>query len=178
MERKPEAQKPNTSIVAKQMAISAMTDEERDVIVRAAIDDARPERTARNKRKGGLLKIWDEYRVEVRRYCIMSMLNTGKSYIECKREMMERWNICKASADNYLKDALDAVSEVNDKYRDKWRDVQLERLQKIIDDALAHGDRKSALAANEQINKITGQYVTKVEADVKEDTTVRFDFGD
>lgn len=178
MAKKTKPQKPNPSIVAKQMAISAMTDDERDVIVRAAIEDARPEKIHDNVRKGGLLKIWDEYRVEVRRYCVMRMLNTGKSYIECKREMMERWSISKSSADNYLKDALDAVSEVNDKYRDKWRDVQLERLQRIIDDALAHGDRKSALAANEQINKITGQYITKIDADVKEDSTVRFDFGD
>lgn len=168
-----------TRAMAKVMSISGMTDEQRDEIVKSR---AHSKQIGTTKGKDGKcisgrgLK-WDDYAIDVRRYVIMSLINRGKSYTETRLEIMQRWDIARTTAENYIKDALGAVGEINEMLRLQWRDVQLERLQKIIDDALAHGDRKSALAANEQINKITGQYVTKVEADVKEDSTVKFDFG-
>lgn len=166
--------------MAKVMSISAMTDEQRDEIVKSRVHSKQIGKTKGEDGKcvyGKKLK-WDDYAVDVRRYVIMSLINQGKSYTQTRLEITERWEIARTTAENYIKDALGAVGEINEMLRLQWRDVQLERLQKIIDDALAHGDRKSALMANEQINKITGQYITKIDAEVKEDSTVRFDFGD
>ena len=52
----------------------------------------------------------------------------------------------------------------------------IEKLERLAADAEAHNDRKSMIAAYEQISKLKGAYTTKVEADINGE--LRFKFGD
>ena len=53
----------------------------------------------------------------------------------------------------------------------------VEKLERLADDALAHNDRKSALSAYDQINRLNNAYTQKIEADVNQETTISFKFG-
>ena len=56
-------------------------------------------------------------------------------------------------------------------------EIAVQRLESILEDALADKNRKEALQTIDLLNKIQGLYVNKVEADVKADTTIEFKFG-
>ena len=66
--------------------------------------------------------------------------------------------------------------ETNKETIEEYRNKMMEKLERLAKDAEEAGDRKSMLAAYEQINKMNGVYTQKVEADVKGE--IKFDFGE
>lgn len=118
---------------------------------------------------------WNEAELCLRRQVITDLLCQGLSSTRVKQELMSRWEVSGASAIHYIKDAIESMASDNEVFIEKARDIMLHKLEGIAEDALAHNDRKSALSAYEQMNKISGLYKDKIEADVK--TEIKFDFS-
>lgn len=122
--------------------------------------------------------VWTDADLMLRRQVILDLVGQGLSKRRVNEEMCARWGVSLTSAYAYYNDAMNYMVADNKDVIDKYRDIQISRLESLAEDALAHNDRKSALAAYDQLSKLTGQYVQKIEAEVKEDQTIRFEFGD
>lgn len=128
------------------------------------------------KNSEGANRKWTEDEVTLRRECVYYWLGRGKSRTQLKVFLAELWDCTPRSVYTYIKDAEDALTAEARDNIEEYRKKMIEKLQRIADDAMAAGDRKSALLAYEQINKLEGAYTQKVEADIKGD--VHFDFGE
>lgn len=146
------------------------------------VDELIKAKLASHSSKGGRWankagKLWDERTINIRRAVVYDLLGQGLSRVRIAQELMARWGVTEKPAYDYIKDALENLISDNENFKDSVRESMMHRLESLAEDALAHNDRKSALSAYEQMNKLQGLYVNKVEADVKEDTTIRFEFG-
>lgn len=119
--------------------------------------------------------VWTEAELCLRRQVVTDLLCQGLSSTRVKQELMSRWNVSEESAYNYLRDAINSMASDNEVFMEKARDIMIHKLEGVAENALEHNDRKSALAAYEQLNKISGLYKDKIEADVK--TEIKFDFS-
>lgn len=89
----------------------------------------------------------------------------------------EQWDITKAAASNYVKMAYSVLGEAADEVIENSRNIQLERLEDLLKDALESGDKANSLKALDMINRLHGLYIEKKE--VKLDTQkLKFSFGD
>lgn len=146
------------------------TPEEQDAIIKAKLAQQSINGSKFNYR-------WSEDALMVRRQVIIDLLGQGLSHFRIQQELMSRWGVCKTTTFNYIKDAIEYMAESSKEFYKEKTDLMVSRLEAIAEDALAHGDRKSALTAYEQINKITGLYINKIDADVKGDVEITFDFS-
>lgn len=146
-----------------------MTVEERDNFIKEAIE--------RHKQFGRPLKTWTEDELAVRREAIYREMGQGKSYSQMVFELMDRWGASNKSVRNWIADAKAELVKQNKENKDEYVNKMVEKLERLADDALAHNDRKSALAAYDQINKLNGAYTQKIDAEVKGDTIISFRFG-
>lgn len=146
-----------------------MTLEERDAFISNSI---------RRRSNGGksAMKKWTKEEVEVRNEAIFEELGKGKSIMKVCYELAERWGCCQASIEKYIKEAKQALMDKATEGIEEYRSKMIEKLERLAEDAEAHGDRKSMLAAYEQISKLQGAYSTKVEAEINGD--IKFKFGD
>lgn len=134
----------------------------------------------RNMPKKGGRKVygqtWTPLELTYRRQAIYKMMNAGYSKFECVCEIQKRWEVTDNTALEYYKDALESLAQTNEEVIEHIRDIQTQRLEKMYKECLEEGNRKEALKALEQLNKIGGIYKEKVEADITGEMT--FDFGD
>lgn len=148
-----------------------LTPEEQDNIIKKIVNSTSP--------RGGKRKnAWTDYALNIRRQVILDLLGQGLSHTRITQELMARWGVCISTAWNYYNDAVAFLTEDTEVVKANAREIMIQRLEALAEDALAHNDRKSALSAYEQLNKLNALYVNKIEADVKEDTTIRFNFGE
>lgn len=130
-----------------------MTDDEVDSIILPIIEDCK-----NNVQKKGKIK-WTEPLLNLRNSVIFDlMFKRGYSKRKTIDTLMFRWQICEQRCYIYINEAMDALKAT---YQDDIEDVrkkQLEKLQRLYDDAIEHNDRKSALSALDQINKLNGIY--------------------
>lgn len=130
-----------------------MTDEEVDSIILPVIEDCK-----KNVQKKGKIK-WTEPLLNLRNSVIFDlMFKRGYSKRKTIDTLMYRWQIGEQRCYIYINEAMEALKAT---YQDDVEDVrkkQLEKLQRIYDDAIEHNDRKSALSALDQINKLNGIY--------------------
>ena len=145
-----------------------MTIEERDTYLRGIIQ------TKKEARGNG--KVWAEADKMLRNEAIYEEMGKGKSYSQICFELAERWNCSQSTIYDYITAARKALIETNKETIEEYRNKMMEKLERLAKDAEEAGDRKSMLAAYEQINKMNGVYTQKVEADVKGE--IKFDFGE
>lgn len=145
------------------------TVEERDNFLRNA--------HLRHTANGGNRKKWTDDEISVRREAIYYEMGRGKSYAQIVFELEDRWGACNRTIRSWIADAKAELVKQNNDSKEEFIKKMEEKLERIAEDALSHGDRKSALAAYEQINRLNGAYTQKIEADVKEETTISFKFG-
>lgn len=145
-----------------------MSPSERDGYIKGLI--------AKHRNARGSNQKWSDDEVIVRREAVYYWMGRGKSKHQLKVFLSELWDCEIKSAARYVLDAEKALCQQDEETIQEFRLKQIEKLQRIADDALEAGDRKSALAAYDQINKLNAAYTSKVEADVKGD--MRFDFGE
>lgn len=145
-----------------------MTAEERDRYIANIVRE--------NAASKGSHRTWTETDKEMRDECLYYEMGQGKSYAKIAAELSERWGCKQTTIYRYLTDARKRLAKINREKADEYRTKMIEKLERLANDALRHGDRKSALAAYDQISKLQGAYTNKVEADVKADIT--FDFGE
>lgn len=117
---------------------------------------------------------WDELNLYLRRKLIFIMMRRGLSKMRMAEELMKDFGCTERTAYAYIKDAFNALNKTEDEVKEDVRQTTIERLQAIIEDCLANGRRKDALAAYDQLNKINGLYSEKREIKVND---IRFEFG-
>lgn len=145
-----------------------MTPQERDNYLKAVMHE-------KSQSQGDHRK-WQERDVLLRRESIYYWMGRGKSRIQLQTFLADLWETPPKTVKRHIKDAEDALcAETIDNIED-YKKKMIEKLQRIADDAMANGDRKSALAAYEQINKLNGAYTQKIEAEVSGE--MHFDFGE
>ena len=146
-----------------------LTIEERDTLLRNA--------HIRHTKNGGNRRKWTDDEISVRREAIYHEMGLGKSYAQMVFELQERWGASNRTVRAWISDAKAELVRQNDGNKEEYINKMVEKLERLAEDALAHNDRKSALAAYDQINRLNGAYTQKIEADVKEETVVSFRFG-
>ena len=148
--------------------------EEMEAIVIAEIDRHRqtPKQPIANKnKKNG----WQETPLLFRRQLIMKWMGEGLTKTNCVKRVMERWGVCLNASYEYVNDAIKFITETYKEDTEHLKDIIFHKLESLVEDAMLHNDRKSALKAYDQICKMNGLYENKVE--VKAETTINFDFG-
>lgn len=152
-----------------------LSPEEQDKIVLQVIDKAYKRNKTEGKNNWGCK--WTDDAIAVRRQVIIEYLAQGLGHYRTAQEIQNRWKVAYKTAAGYIKDAVEYmgtnIAEIN-QYN---YEIAVQRLESILEDALASNNRKEALQTIDLLNKIQGLYVNKVEADVKADTTIEFKFG-
>lgn len=150
-----------------------MSPDQQDALILSCIN-----RTSARGGSSNGQSIWNENAILVRRQVILELMGQGLSNIRIKYELCSRWGIAMNTANNYIKDAIAFMQEGNRDIAESVRDVMMEKIEAIAEDALQNNDRKSALQAYDQLNKMLGHYTTKIEAEVDTDNTIHFGFGE
>ena len=150
-----------------------LTKEQIDTIIRDEHHRLSP-KTCKNKPQKQ--NCWDADIVALRRRVIMEMLGKGMTKMSISKELGVRWDISESTAYNYIKDAFKYIAENYKEDYDKLKDILMHKLESLAEEASQARDRKSALRAYEQISKLAGLYVDKVET--KQETEIKFNFGE
>ena len=122
---------------------------------------------------------WREEELVLRNMAIYNLLRKGLSQQRVKEEIMKRWGVAYKTADEYIKMAVEALAN-DDAYKEdleKMRSVMVEQLSDIVEKARERGDMALSLKAYQELNKINGLAVQKVEEKVENNTTITFDFS-
>lgn len=145
-----------------------MSDEEVDAVLIPVIDDCK----AKAQKHGKIT--WTEPLKNLRNSVLFDlMFKRGYSKRKTIDTLQARWQISEQRCYIYINEAMDALRET---YQDDLEDVrkkQIEKLQRIYDDALEHNKHKEAIMALDQINKLKGMYEEKQTITVNE---IKFDF--
>lgn len=156
----------------KPKALRLMTDDEIDAYM-----EERIHRTGNiNTRMSNKQREWTEAELQIRNMVILDMLKNGMSRPLISLELQRRWGINKTTACRYIRIALDALVEDNEEFIKEARDIAVNRLEGLMEDSIARGDRANALKAMDMLNKINGLYTEKVE--VKGDAVIAFEFNE
>lgn len=157
------------NIKSKAIKYSKMTDEDLDALIVPYLEDLKSYVPRKMVTPG-----WTDEMKEIRRAAIIRLIQKGVSSYKMAQEIRERWGCTMTTAKEYVADALDYLSKFRDNPRIMKNKIE-EMLEKIITEAEANGRHKEALQALDMLNKMDGNYVTKVEAEIK--TEIEFDFG-
>lgn len=145
-----------------------MTDEEVDAVIIPVIEDCKK----RVQKKGKIR--WTEPLLNLRNSVVFDlMFKRGYSKRKTIDTLQARWQISEQRCYEYINIAMDALKSTYQEDVEDIRNKQLEKLQMICDDAIEHNDRKSALSAMEQINKLNGLYEEKKTVTIQD---IKFDF--
>lgn len=119
---------------------------------------------------------WTPEETLLRHTVVIDYLRQGLSKKRIAEELCLRWGCSMTSGMNYIKYALNYLSEINKDNVDieQAKAVQLERAQGILESAVERGMYDSALRALDQINKLNGLYTDKAQIDLSGE--IKFDF--
>ena len=155
---------------SKDIKVMTITDEEIDEILSRWCLEQRS--AVKNKKK---TPEWTDYLKELRRVAILRLIHQGKSNARICHELHDRWGVGMVSAAKYIDDCLKNISELDpEEPRIRKKKIE-EMLEETLERCKAEGKYKEAMQALDMLNKMGGNYVTKVEADIK--TEIVFDFG-
>lgn len=168
MARKPKLSKEEEEILPR--LYTKWTEEQMIVFLKEAIERHSP-RTKKSTRCD-----WRDYEIGIRRWYILGLFNRGMSKIKTQQYLQSVLGISYDTAQKYTVDALRYLTEDGEEKIEDYRNSTRERLMGIIESCISRNDYKSALTAQEQLNKINGLYTQQVE--VKADTTMKFNFGE
>ena len=108
---------------------------------------------------------------------VIKLITKGWSRTNILQWVQDQWEVSRASASDYIKMAYEVLGEASDEVIENSRNIQLERLEDLLKQALESGDKANSLKALDMINRLHGLYIEKKE--VKLDTQkLRFSFGD
>ncbi len=145
-----------------------MSDEEVDAIIVPIIEACK----AKEQKKGKVK--WTEPYLNLRNSVLFDlMFKRGYSKAKTIETLQARWQIGMQKCYDYINTAMDALRETYQDDNEDVRKKQIEKLQRIYNDALEHNKHKEAIMALEQINKLKGLYEEKQTITVNE---IKFDF--
>lgn len=109
----------------------------------------------------GKAKPWTEVEVMMRNQVIIDLIAQGLSRRRIQEEIMSRWGIKTTCANNYIREAYDAMLKSNEEFLEYNRDKQVERLENIITEAMEAHEYKAAVMATAELNKLLGLTVNQ-----------------
>lgn len=149
------------------------------ILTTEQIDNIIKEEIRRMSPNSGIRKVkigsWREEPLFLRRQEIMKLYGKGMTKISIMNEIMNRWGCKKTTAFKYVEDAIDFIVESYKEDMDKLKNIIMNRLEYLAEDAMDNRDRKSALKAYDQLSKLAGLYEEKVKTE--NNTVISFDFG-
>lgn len=104
----------------------------------------------------------------------LTLYAMGEGYDEIIEVLVEEFGYTKNSAYVLMAGVIKEIEEKYKEYADQLHMINLKRLDTIVNDSFNAGDSKTALSAIDLLNKMSGQYTTKIEA--KTDDTVKISF--
>lgn len=154
-------------------SIANLTIEEQDAIIIGCLN--------KHTKRGGTisndLKIWNDEAIQIRRDIIIELLGKGLNHDKVVREMSNRWGVSRPTGYKYLKDACEYLSEGSQELKEHYAEVAQSRITAILEKCIEGNNNRLALASLDMLNRIQGLYTSKIEAEVKQDTTIEFKFG-
>ena len=154
-------------------SIANLTIEEQDAIIIGCLN--------KHTKRGGTisndLKIWNDEAIQIRRDIIIELLGKGLNHDKVVREMSNRWGVSRPTGYKYLKDACEYLSEGSQELKEHYAEVAQTRITAILEKCIEGNNNRLALASLDMLNRIQGLYTSKIEAEVKQDTTIEFKFG-
>lgn len=96
---------------------------------------------------------------------------------DIKKKYSELWNCTEQNINWYISQAYKIFDSNMEKEFAKLANNQISRLMNIGCTALQRGDLSNALKATDMINKLSGLYTEKVEANIKADSVIQVNFG-
>ena len=117
---------------------------------------------------------WREEELLVRRQVICEYMGQGLGVRRTAEHIADRWGISMWTAKEYVKDAMKYLAENEEEAREYYRDIQVSRLENILENAMEAGQYKEATLATEQLSKLHGLYTEKKDINI----TTEFVFGE
>lgn len=146
-----------------------LTDEEIDEILLPFIKELK-EASSNHRRTPA----WTDYMKDLRRIAILRLVRQGKANSQIVLELHDRWGIKLARIKTYISDCLENLSELDDEPLLKKKKIE-EMLEETLEACKREHRYKDAMQALDMLNKMGGNYISKVEAEIK--TEIQFDFG-
>lgn len=113
---------------------------------------------------------------DVRSVDILQQLKSGMSRANVLDYLQKKYDVKMVTAIHYLTDAYKLLAEQSRDYIADLRQVQLDRLETILQDAMANKNWKIALQTIDIINKTFALYEIKTTVQI-ESNNVKFKFG-
>lgn len=132
---------------------------------------------AKNGKGNSIKCAWTPEELELRDAVVLQYITEqGLSKLKTAQQLMSRWDISLPSAYNYINDALDRFTAVDEDNAEKQRKIWLERCETILQDAIDTKDKQSALKALDLIGKSMGIYKDKTDINLSGGADIKFDF--
>lgn len=149
-----------------------LTNKEIDEIIRPFVAEMH---ASREKGSGVKTPPWTDYLKRIRRIAVLRLIRQGKSNAKIITELMDRWGIASdMTVKSYIDDALNDLKDLDSEPLIKKQAIE-EMLRDTMEKCMAEGRTKEAMNALDMLNKMGGNYINKVEAEIK--TEIEFKFG-
>lgn len=112
-------------------------------------------------------------KIEARRNLILSAIAGGMSYMNMVQKFTDEWGLGRKTVELAISDAIKWMRD--DETKQTLVDMNMARLDSLIEDSLKTGDRSSALKGIDLLTKTAGGYTEKVK--LEGDSTITIDFG-
>jgi hypothetical protein len=96
--------------------------------------------------------------------------------MEVVQRLMQEFGIARANAFEWSKMAIDTLNDGFDEYRDAARQMQIEKIEKCIQECRDSGRMKEAAMFSEQLNKIYGLYTDNKKIEVSSEAPIIVSF--
>ena len=118
------------------------------------------------------LRKWTQDELDVRNQVIWDYISQGLSPVKVKENIAHRWGITMVTAGEYFKAAVEDLSKHTDEAREHYFNIQVARLEGIVQEAMDHHQYKEAAMATEQLSKLYGLYQPQTQINI----TTEFNF--
>ena len=119
---------------------------------------------------------WNQDELELIDSVIMDYLTKkGYSRERTAQTIKERWDVHLSTARRYVKDTISRMSDAVEEDTDKMRKLWLERVENVLESAIATGNKEAAIRSLDLMAKSMGLYRENVNISGG-DTPIKFDF--
>lgn len=118
---------------------------------------------------------YTEQEHQVRRDYICALFTKGMTKKKVRGYLRETFGIADSTAFDWIEDAIDYLTEDKEEVREYHLNVARERLTDIYNKAIENNEKKVAIQAQQELNKINGLHVDNI--NLKTDATLKFNFG-
>lgn len=128
--------------------------------------------------KGGNRKIgWSENDLLIRHQLILNWLGKGIPRMELDRQLQNIWGVVPSTSQLYIKQALEYLTQSTDEYRDNMRELQVNKLENLIEECRLTGKYLEASKFQDQLNKLCGLYIENKKVELSSQGPITVTFG-